>query len=396
MNKSDFLLLLRGNVTKSNLYDLEAFIFAFCLFLLAPPFYLWNTISPLFFIVICSFLALKNVNVKNKNNIGFFIAFILIYGYFAFRNDFNIFGLLTYMGICTLSIISGEFPKKVLHIFIYLFSITLIPSIIVFILVYFFGLNFHFSIIEPLNQLRETEYVKYPFLVQENMYESMFLPRFYGYYDEPGVIGTVSGVLLLCQGFNLKKWINIPIFIAGLLSFSFAFIITTLVYGFIFVKTKYKILIGAVTIVIVLLFSGNEVLDTYIFNRFELENGKLAGDRRVADDFETYYQKFSETTDYYFGQGQKVSLDINYGGATYKDLIVSYGIVAFIIFITLFLLMAYTEFQFRKEFFLYLFILFSVLYQRPFIGSFLYMFLLFAPLSFLNKTTTNENNSFDS
>lgn len=396
MNKSDFFLLLRGNVTKSNLYDLEAFLFAFCLFLLAPPFYLWNTISPLFFIAICSYLALKNSKVKNINNIGVFIAFILIYVYFAIRNDFNIFGLLTFMGICTLSITSGAFLKKVLYLFIYIFSITLIPSIIVFILVYFFGLNIHFSTIEPLNLLRENEYFRYPFLVQENIYVNMVLPRFYGYYDEPGVIGTVSCVLLLCQGFNLKKWINIPIFIAGLLSFSFVFIITTLVYGFIFVKTKYKILISAVTIGIVLSFSGNEVLDTYVFNRFVLENGKFAGDKRVADDFETNYKKFSKTTDYYFGLGQKVSLDLNYGGATYKDLIVSYGIVAFIIFITLFILLAYTQFQFRKELFLYLFILFLVLYQRPFIGSFLYLFLLFAPLSFLNKTTTNENNNFDS
>lgn len=393
MIKEEVIDLLDSKISKSSFNNFEAFIFAVCLFLLTPPFYLWNSISPLFFIVICIVLSIRNIRNFNLVHLIFSISFLFLYAFFSLKNDLNFFGFLIFMSICILTIISEEFLKNVLNKYIYIFSITIIPSIIIYLLVYFFGKNIPNSIIEPYNQLRTSEYFRYPFLVSENIYDNMLLPRFYGYYDEPGVVGTVSGVILLCQGYNLKKWINIPVFIAGLLSFSLAFIIISLVYGFIFLQTKYKILIAAVIIGIVILFTGNEVLDGYIFSRFEFENGKFVGDNRIGDDYANFYNQFSNSKDYYFGLGQNAAADSNFGGATYKDLIVSYGIIAFVFFITLFMLMAYTRFQFRKEFFLYLFILFSVLYQRPFIGSFLYMFLLFAPLSFLNKTTTDENYS---
>lgn len=50
-----------------------------------------------------------------------------------------------------------------------------------------------------------------------------YIAQIFGMYDEPGVVGTIAGAILMTRQFNFKKWINIPIFIAGILSFSLFF-----------------------------------------------------------------------------------------------------------------------------------------------------------------------------
>src|ERR1035437_6929063 len=325
-------------ISKSKLTNIEPFIFAFCLFLLTPPFYVWHSISSLIFISICSLISLKHNKLNNQKHLLFFVVFFIIYLYFFIRSEANIFGIITSLTILTLFIISNEFLNKIFKAYIQVFSISLIPSLIVFTIVYIFKIDLPHSYIEPLNPFKLYNYVQYPFLVQPNIVIYDLFPRYLGYYDEPGVIGTISGVILMSSGFNLKKKINIPIFIAGLLSFSFAFYLITLIYGIIFLRTKYKILLAIVSIGIIILFTENKLLNTYVFSRFNFENGKFAGDNRDDGNFETFYGHYSKSVDYYFGIGQKASSLNNKGGASYKDLIVSYGIFGFASFLALLIL----------------------------------------------------------
>lgn len=103
------------------------------------------------------------------------------------------------------------------------FSITLAFSIIQFILVQILGISMPAKSIQPLNKAKQASYLAYTFYVTTNQWGADILPRFFGYYDEPGVVGTLSGLILMTRKFNLKKLINIPIFIGGLLSFSLFF-----------------------------------------------------------------------------------------------------------------------------------------------------------------------------
>ena len=387
MKKSEIIALLNGQISNFRFKDAEVYLFTFCIFLLSSPYFVWNSFSPLILVAICSLLSIKNIRINNPVNNIFFIVFVLIYFYIAFKDSQNLFGILLLLGICPIILTSEEFLKRVLTSYVFLFSITLIPSILVFLIVYLLGINLPHSYIEPLNAAKWYDYIHYPFLVQPNQTLGQILPRFCGYYDEPGVIGTLAGVILLSSGFNLKNKINIPIFIAGILSFSLAFYIMALVYGFIFLRSKYKILIAISVIGIVLLFSKNELLDDYIFSRFQYENGQFAGDNREADqDFKGWYKEFSKTSDYYVGLGGNASQIYNSGGASYKNMIVDYGLITVSTICFVFIAFAFSKFHFKKEFFIYVFIIFSVLYQRPFITMYFYMFLIFSPLVFLSKS----------
>jgi hypothetical protein len=386
MRKSNFISSINEDISNSSFKDAEVYLFAFCVFLLSSPYFVWNLFSPLLLVSICSVLSIKNIKINSPVNNIFFIVFVFFYFYIAYKDNSNLFGILHLMGICTILLTSEEFLKKVLTNYIFIFSITLVPSIFIFLIVYVFGVDLPHSYIEPLNTAKWYNYIHYPFLVQPNQVLEQFLPRFSGYYDEAGVVGTIAGVILLSSGFNLKKKINIPIFIAGLLSFSFAFYVMALVYGFIFIRSKYKILIAIAIFGIIFLFSKNELLDSYVFSRFQYENGQIAGDNREADeDFKGWYDKFSKSSDYYFGLGENSSQIYNSGGASYKNMIVDYGIISISTICFALIAFSFSKFVFKKEFFIYLFIIFSVLYQRPFITMYFYMFLIFSPLVFLSK-----------
>ncbi|MEA4975151.1 MAG: hypothetical protein VB046_05375 [Paludibacter sp.] len=312
------------------------------------------------------------------------MLFFLFVGY---KDGSNLFGYSALVGVVLLALVEDTFIRKVFKLYLYIYSITLIPSILSYLAVNLLGVNLPYEIIKPLNLSKSYTYILYPFYVQQNSFFDLILPRFHAYYDEPGVVGTVSGVLLMINKVDLKKKINYPVLFAGVFSFSFAFYIMILGYFLVFAKTKYKI-IGAVVILSFLpIISTNELLNTYILTRLEInEDGSLSGDNRIMNkNFEQFYERYSKSDDFYFGLEKKASSKYNFGGASYKDLIVNYGIVPFSVFILILLLYAHNKLQFRKEFFIYLFILFSVIYQRPFITDYYYMFLIFAPIIFMSN-----------
>jgi hypothetical protein len=384
--KNIHTLLLKGQITKRNLINFEASVFAFSLFMLTPPFYVWHSISPLFFVLICSSIAFFNQKSISVGNIVFFMAFFFIYLYIPIRNQQNIFGIVVFMLILTLFILSSDFINNTLNKYIFIYSITLIPSLIVFVIVYILRIDLPHSFIKPLNPLKLVDYVQYPFLVEQNSFSNNVVPQFFAYYDESGVVGTVSALLLMISGFDLKKKINIPIFISGILSFSFAFYLIVLVYGFTFFRLRNKIILTVVIIGFVTLFKGNSLIDSYVFNRFDIQNGKLAGDDRIADsNFNVWYKHFSNSSDFYFGLGEEEGLQHNVGGSSYKNLIVNYGIVFFVLINVLLVMYSYSKLHLKKEFYVYLFILLLVIYQRPNITNYFYLFLVLAPITFMER-----------
>lgn len=364
-----------------NSMQFESFLFALMVFFLIPPFFLWNKISPIVFVAICAILTLKNFQVE-RSKIFLFFSLIFFYLFVAYKDNTNFNGILSLFGICSLVLSSDSFIKEVFKKYVWIYSITLIPSIITFFLVNIGGLRLPFSYIEALNLLKSYNYIHYPFFVQPNEMVEMALPRFHAYYDEPGVVGTISGIILLVNRFNLKEKINIPIFIAGVLSFSFAFYIIMVIYVLLFLKMKYKILIILLIAGLFPILSSNDILNTYILSRFQIENGQLIGDNRVVGrGFEYFYNNYLHSENVYFGLGNRANLKVNFGGASYKDLIINYGVIPFIFFVLIFMSFAYSKFKWKKEFLISLIIMTAVLYQRPFITNYFYVFLIYVPIS---------------
>jgi hypothetical protein len=373
--------------------QIEPFLFACMLFFMTPPFFLWNKISPLVFVAICCSLTLINLQIE-KSKIILFFSLIFFYLFVAYKDNTNINGILSLFGICTLALNSDSFIKDVFKKYVFIFSLTLIPSIISFLLVYVGSIKLPFSYIDSLNIFKSYNYIHYPFFVQENKISEIVLPRFHAYYDEPGVVGTISGILLFLNRFNLKEKINIPIFIAGVLSFSFAFYVIMVIYVLLFLKMKYKILVILLIAGLFPLLSSNEMLNTYILSRFQVENGQFVGDNRIAGGgFEYFYNNYLHSENVYFGLGSRANLKVNFGGASYKDLILNYGIIPFISFVLIFISFAYLKFKWKKEFFIFLIIMVAVLYQRPFITNYFYVFLIYAPISVLiGENSKKEGN----
>ena len=97
-------------------------------------------------------------------------------------------------------------------------------------LLLFFGIPVPGKIIAPLNAVKTYNYIAYPFLVIPNYlgagldvyFQSL---RFCGPFDEPGVVGTIAGLMLYIDNFNLKDKRNI-------FNFWTSFIVSIFLYPF--------------------------------------------------------------------------------------------------------------------------------------------------------------------
>lgn len=380
-----------GNMTQRHLKDIEAFIFAFCLYIITPVFFVWHTKIATICTLVCVLLAIKNFSNQRAgffNRYLFFMGFMISYCYFVLKTDTSTLWYIIMIASCFLFAVSKDFIANVFKKFTLIYSITLVPSIIVYLLINVFGLDLLITVIEPLNESKLYEYSVYPFLVQDNEYTSiLLLKRFHGYYDEPGVVGTISAVLLISSGYNLKRLINVPIFIAGVLSFSLAFLIASVVYIVVFCPLKYKIFIVIFIFVSLSLSYNNDALDHHILKRVTFEEGRMVGDNRTIPGFDEWYEKFKESDKFYCGIGWQNAKDMNRGGSSYKELIVAYGIVAFIFYIGMIVLFALYHLKLRKDLFIYFYLFFLVIYQRPGVLVYIYMFLTFAPILFLAESS---------
>ena len=158
------------------------------------------------------------------------------------------------------------------------------------------------------------------------------------------------------------------------------------IYVILFAKIRYKVITTVLVALAVYLWQENEILERYVFSRLEIENGEWTGDDRTKAHFDYWYKtEFVNSKDFYFGLGRSANTLYNQGGASYKDVIVNYGIIFFVIYMGTFTLFGLYRLKFSKEFFIYFFLLYGVIYQRPFIGSFVYLFIIFIPILYLNR-----------
>lgn len=367
----------------------ESLIFAISIFLISSPFFTWNNRISDIATIVSFLLLIKNITIK-RSNISFFIVFFFLFTYVAIRSESVFFKFILIIGTSLLFISSENFLLKSYNNYRFIYSITIVPSIITFFLVSYGSFDLNFNIIDPINNLKEYTYRQYPFLlVPTNKISEIIIPRFHGYYDEPGVVGTISGVLLLSDRYNLKKNVNIPIFISGIMSFSLAFYVITIIYYlrfFLYSKIKWKLILTTVTLILIPVLLNDVTINKYIISRFDFSHGQNLLNLRTNESFNLWFDNFLKTPNVFFGLGGKVSQEVfNVGGSSYKDIIVNYGIIFSFMFSLLVIFYSLKKIKDYKRTFFYLLIFILIIYQRPYITSFFYMFLLFAPIDHLKK-----------
>lgn len=383
---------------KIDSYKLDLWVFGICLILAIPPYFLWQLSSP-YFGLGCLLIAAKYLKRARfaPYDVVFMVLMAMIYIFFAFIGISSVRGSVYVCLMVVLFFTDRGFLKDAFEKFVWVFSVTLIPSLMQFILVVLLGIDMPHYTMPPLNSLKDVSYVVYGFFVMpDSALDLDFIPRFCGYYDEPGVVGTFAAIILLVQRFNLKKMINIPLFIAGLLSFSLFFYAITIGYlllSTVFRRLKYTILLIALGVALYGIFSEflekNETINQYVISRMEYGAGDFVGNNRAQGNFKIWYEnEFVDSDDYLLGMGRGANQLYNLGGASYRDLIVNYGIIFFCIYMGIFTTWAFYKLRWSKEFFIYMVILYGTIFQRPFIDGLVYLFLLFVPVIYL---ATNRN-----
>lgn len=381
---------------KLNKNIFEIWLYAICVFLLTPPFFVWSlTIIGVSCLAIITVLGIKHLNTKRSFETGIGLMLFLLSFYFYLSggiNDVTIYGLMAEIMVLTLFLTKGNYISRVYKAYVWIFGVTLIPSLIVYVFVILLGIHLPHSIVEPLNNLKSHNYNQYFFLVTPNYdFNVLSKYRFCGYYDEPGVVGTTSAVILMLSGYNLKSKINFPVLIAGLFSLSLFFYLASFLYFLIFLKPKFKIVLLILGMSLYYFTYKNQVLSKLIYDRAKIENGTLTGDNRNSQEFESWYKEFSNSPDYYFGLGKGANLKLDLGGASYKDSIVNYGLIPVVIFLGMFLLIAYNRFGRKKSFFIFTLVLVITFYQRPFINQFYGIFIILGALFYMHSINTQNS-----
>lgn len=388
--------------------DIIPFFCALLLIVLLQPFYFWGMnmipVKFLFFLVIIPFFKIGN------KNIAMLFFLLCVYLIIPISRGLNITGMVEFVFLSIIPFLKYKFVKRTYQYFTIVYASLMVVSIIVWILV-LSGVNLPNYTIDPLNDLKHYVYIAYPFLVIPTMDTSAdavllgFL-RFHSVFDEPGIVGTISLILLYINSFNFRKWYNIALFASGILSFSIFFYIGAIVYGLLILYKQKKnrirnlimIAIGVVTFSIII--NSNQFLYDIIGHRFEYDekSGKLVGDNRADDDLKKYFSSIRGTSIYFWGDSTE-NIERFSASAGYRNMVLRYGAVFFILFIIFWLLYAKTEFKNdRKSFVIFLILFIALQYQRPSVRdvSFLFLYTAFVKcynISFNSKLLSDEKYS---
>lgn len=365
-------------IKQTTITKVTEWVMAFLLFLMSTPVFIWNTPQVINYIYILFFiLSIKHLFITEKRSLGQILVFIS-YIYIIIRFILVLKGSFLGGMFLVLSIIPFLFlnPKKANDIFekyVLIFAITILPSVIQYIFVMILGVNFPYHEIasSPWNP-RDFNFLRFYFFVQEPLVRmEFFIPRFHGYYDEPGVVGTIAIVLLYINKFNLKKWTNLIIFIAGILSFSFFFFLSSILYFLLFTNNKVRLRIIASLMFLFFLTFNIEMFQFYFYDKLILFSDSGI-DMRMNDSFSILYNSL-DLIDYLFG----VPLGIEVPFSTlYKFLIVIIGVIPLIMFLISIVIYYRQKVYDSKDRLICFLIPVLVLAQRPFLNNGFYVFLI--------------------
>lgn len=257
------------------------------------------------------------------------------------------------------------------------------------------------NLITPLytihNELRGSDYQVYPFFLLENLaymhplYAVSHMFRFNSIFDEPGVVGTYSALLLICKPLKCKNsFVDGVLFVAGLISFSLAFYVLMLSYFIFNLRlNKKSIIILFILVLFGLMFSNQ--LNEVIFNRVEFVDGKFSGDNRVAYNFEQEFEKFLKSDYILIGMGNAAHQNFP-GSSTYLGIIYNYGFIGFIMYVGIFLLFCVQFHRLRTWIF---FLIFMInIYQRPYSIDILTFVILYSGLLIYERSKKNDISNY--
>ena len=306
------------------------------------PWFLWSTGGA--YIGLSAVLLVAAMLMDRKEALGLFS-----------RKDF-LMPILAYMLISFYIIfVNGESPKNLVinlfHIVIYLTLFRAdtkeLPPLADFIakgmgwlllvsMVFFLAYLMGFPLPSVNASFRDGFYSfsNYFFFLIDDRSFVFLIPRFQAVFLEPGHLGTATSFLLLTQCGKWRRWYNVVLLTATLITFSLSayVLLTAVIIMHLWVQRR-NILgkLVAITLVFAAVITasffyrdGDNMLHDLIILRLEVEDGELAGNNRVTEDFQSEFDSFMQSGDILFGRGMDYEESGNSG---YQVFIYDNGLV---------------------------------------------------------------------
>ena len=234
--------------------------------------------------------------------------------------------------------IDKEIAEKSLAKICKVFAGFLIISILFFFL-HFIGVNLPNVSVERGNYSYTNFFF---FLLDDRELWNILIPRFNSVFLEPGHMGTTIIMLLATQIGKWKKWYNVVLFVALLISFSLAAYCLGVMLLFLRLwmlrrKIVLKVL-GLVSFLGIIVGGsfvyndGDNMLNNLIVMRLEVSDtgDDFKGNNRVSEDFEKEFESFLGSSDVLFGREMDYE---GWGNSGYRVYIYDYGMAGFALFL---------------------------------------------------------------
>ena len=234
--------------------------------------------------------------------------------------------------------IDKEIAEKSLTKICKVFAGFLIISILFFFL-HFIGVNLPNVSVERGNYSYTNFFF---FLLDDRELWNILIPRFNSVFLEPGHMGTTIIMLLATQIGKWKKWYNVVLFVALLMSFSLAAYCLGVMLLFLRLwmlrrKIVLKVL-GLVSFLGVIVGGsfvyndGDNMLNNLIVMRLEVSDtgDDFKGNNRVSENFEKEFESFLGSSDVLFGREMDYE---GWGNSGYRVYIYDYGMAGFALFL---------------------------------------------------------------
>ena len=303
--------------------------------------FLFNVSDSLFLIISVVLWLLccttSQMILRKEDLIKFFLLLLIIF-FQIFSNKGEgfvgqIFLLLTMGGLLATS---EEVKKKLIKTIINVYGLICLVSLVGWIAVCVFEIKLPYSIIHF------QQYKYYDYGIFNICVEGIDFSRYLGMFIEPGYTGVMCVLLLILNGFNFKKKINIVLLVSALATLSLAAYL--LLFAYLLIKrgwgksvrnTIVGVLLALVLIMLIhyFVYDLSWVYDYFFKRRLEgIFTGNITGNR-FSSGFNDFFNNtvLDNPLNFLFGLGSvdyiEISNLLHLKSAGYKVYIAQFGIV---------------------------------------------------------------------
>ncbi len=390
------MLLKNNNIQIANTKKIVLFLYAILAWFGLEPYFLINNDLIIIVILYSSFvLVLVFVDMSKKaRDMLFFVLFFFIGFYFSVPGIGSInknIGL-AFIPTSIFFLIRKEYKIFLLKYFKTIFVLSLILGFVVYIFDVA-GFNVPYSFIKSYTYISgySLDYIGFMGNMKPIMFEPFNIYRFQGMYPEPGLVGTVTAMLLVLSNYRIKERQNLVLFICGTISLSLAFYIIGVFYYILRTKKGFSnILIGMLLLFIVFNIPATKY---FIVNRFKIVNYKMKALNRVSDDFAVLYNQRIKNGDLdrkLFGYGADAHISPGYNVSSYKCIVYNKGYIGLFVIISFYILylLKYLKDKVSR---LMMIIILSSIYQRPDVMALFYAIIIVGGVAYLSNSVAERN-----